>query len=375
MANDISQIGVVAKNEIIKCARGRKFLISLVIVFVVFLLITGLQFVMDSWDNLDSIGALTEAYLSTFPMVIVLIVALLSSIALVSEFEERTALILFTRPVRRTSILIGKILACTIVEALIILVYYILVATVGFLKIDGMSLNFLTSFGFAVMYAFATSGVAFVISAFLKKSSVCTVISILLMLVIFPIVSTMVEANDGESWYMIDQAGETIYTCIPEYVDRYNETLDQIGNVVDSAVAILKGFTDDGMTNGITWLSGNIFSAEYFMADETTQQAVLTALTSGDSAAIVEYHQYINPSFLAIQDASTQASILQMFMFLTMGADGNLSGMIMVLEMMNSMTALQPMDPPDLLKEFLVLLVWGIAGYFIAWIKFIRREF
>ena len=375
MANDISQIGVVAKNEIIKCVRGRKFLVSVVIVFLVFMLITGLQFVIDSWDKLDSMGELTEAYLSTFPMVIVLVVALLSSIALVSEFEERTALILFTRPVRRTSILVGKILACTIIEALILLVYYIMVTAVGLLKIDDLSPDLLTSFGFAVMYAFAASGVAFVISAFFKKSSVCTVISILLMLVIFPIVSTMVESNDGENWYMIDQAGETIYTCIPEYVERYNETLDQIGNVVDSAVAILKGFTDEGLANGITWLAGNIFSAEYFLADEATQKAVLTALTSGDPAAIMQYIQYINPDFLMIQDASTQASILQMFMFLTMGADGNLNGMIMVLEIMGSMSALQPMDPPDLTKEFLVLLVWGIAGYFIAWIRFVRREF
>lgn len=335
MANDISQIGVVAKNEIIKCARGRKFLISLVIVFVVFLLITGLQFVMDSWDNLDSIGALTEAYLSTFPMVIVLIVALLSSIALVSEFEERTALILFTRPVRRTSILIGKILACTIVEALIILVYYILVATVGFLKIDGMSLNFLTSFGFAVMYAFATSGVAFVISAFLKKSSVCTVISILLMLVIFPIVSTMVEANDGESWYMIDQAGETIYTCIPEYVDRYNETLDQFDDVIGQAIAILEGFTD-----------------------QDVQIAV---------QAFMDYYQTLDPE--------SQAAFAPLLEYLNTSYSQNLYGMIFVLKMMSGSALLAPMENPDLLKEFLILLVWGIAGYFVAWIRFVRREF
>ena len=169
MAGDISQIAVVAKNEMIKCVRGRKFMISLAIVVLVFLLITGLQFLLGTWDNMKDIGMLIDVYIDNLPMIIVLVVALLSSIAIVSEFEERTALILFTRPVRRTSIFIGKLLACTIIEALIILTYYILVIIVGAIKIGGVPVEFLTSFGFAALYAFAASGIAFIISSFYIK--------------------------------------------------------------------------------------------------------------------------------------------------------------------------------------------------------------
>jgi len=375
MTGDLVQIGVVAKNEMIKCVRGKKFLISFAIIILVFLLITGLQFMTKGWNNLDTVGELVEVYLDSLPIVAVLIVALLSSVALVSEFEERTALILFTRPVRRTSILIGKIISCTIIEGLIILVYYILVSIVGIVKVGSLPPEIVISFLFAVLYAFAASGVAFIISAFLKKGSVSTVISILLLVVIFPIVSAMMTTDGGENWYMIDQAGNTVYTCVPEYVDNYNKAMDDIDKVITNVVDILKGFTDDGMKGGIAWLSNSIFSPEFFDLGQRDQERIITAVMTLDTDAFEKYAEYFNPGYLAIGDASTQVSVMKMFLFLTLGVDGNLDAVITVLEMMTKMSIFQPLEHPDLLKEAIVLLVWGVVCYFIAWARFVRREF
>jgi ABC-2 type transport system permease protein len=340
MTGDLNQILVVAKNEIIKCIRGKKSLISLVIMVLVFFLITGLQFATGDWDSIDSIGKIMSTYFSTLPLIIVLVVSLLSSVALVGEFEERTALILFTRPVRRTSILIGKMLSCIAVEGFIILVYYVLASVVSMIKVGEMPVEILVSFGLAILYAFAASGIAFVISSFLKKGSVCTIISVLLLLAIFPIVSSVMGTDGGENWFMIDQAGNTIYTSVPEYVDMYNETIIAFGNVVDSARAILEGFTSDDLDAAKDWLLSFISSPEFAKLDPTTQQ-----------------------------------SVMQMAGYMNMDADMNITGMIMVLKLMSSSSILSPMEYPDVAKEALVLLVWGIVGYFIAWIKFIRREF
>lgn len=375
MAGDISQIAVVAKNEMIKCVRGRKFMISLAIVLLVFLLITGLQLLIGTWDNMKDIGALIDVYIDNLPMIIVLVVALLSSIAIVSEFEERTALILFTRPVRRTSIFIGKLLACTIIEAMIILTYYILVIIVGMIKIGSVPIDFFTSFAFAALYAFAASGIAFIISSFFKKGSVCTVVSILLLIVIFPIISAMMTTDGGDNWFMMDQASDTIYTSIPEYVDRYNENIEQFDNVIQSAVDILKGFTDESLSKGIGWIAMQIFSPEFFLLDEKTQTLVIQSVFSGYSDAMDQYEQYFDPDYFALPDHTTQVSVMRVFTFLTMTADGNLSGMIRVLEMLSNMSALQPIEYPDLVKNALVLIVWAIVGYFIAWARFIKKEF
>ncbi len=335
MAGDISQIAVITKNELIKCVRGRKFMISLLIVLIIFLLITALQFVIDNWDHINSLGEFTSIYFDSFVMVVTLVVALLSSIAIVSEFEERTALILFTRPVRRTSILIGKILSCLIIESLIILLYFIMAWSLCYYKIGELPADLLTSFGMAVLYAFAASGVAFVISAFFKKGSVCTIISVLLIVLIIPIISTMVASNDGENWYMLDQAGRVIYTCIPEYVDYYNQTIIVFDDVVGQAVAILEGFTDADVQQAIQAF------LEYYATLDPEQQAVFAPLV-----------EYLNTTY-----------------------SGNLQGMIYVLKMLGSSSILAPMEYPDVTRAALVLLAWGIVGYFIAWIRFIKREF
>lgn len=339
MTNDFVQIGVVAKNEILKSVRGRKFLISTAIVFLVFLLITGLQMATNGWDNIKDIGQFMSVYFNMFPMVITLVVALLASVAIVSEFEERTALILFTRPIRRTSIFVGKILSCLIIEALLILAYYIMASIVAYVKLGTVPSDLLTSYGISILYAFAASGIAFIISSFFKKGSVCTIISVLILVIIIPISSSMIGSDDGENWYMLDQSADTLYTCVPEYVDQYNEMAEQFKKVVDSAITILEGFTDKGLDPAKDWL------AEFIQS----------------------------PDYLAL-DAEHQESILKMLMFLNTGADGNLKAMISVLKFM-SVGVLPHMDYPDVGRATLVLLVWGIVSYFVAWVRFVRREF
>jgi len=53
----------------------------------------------------------------------------------------------------------------------------------------------------------------------------------------------------------------------------------------------------------------------------------------------------------------------------------DLAGMIAVLKAMASSSMVAPLDNPDLTKEAIVLIAWGVVCYFIAWIKFVRREF
>ncbi len=372
MAADFSQIMVVTKNEMIKCVRGKKFLVSLLIVLLVFLLITALQFVTKNWDKMDNIATLVDVYFDTLPVVITLIVALLSSIAIVSEFEERTALILFTRPVRRTSILLGKILSCTIIEAAIILAYYILVCIIGITKIGEIPFEFITSFGFAVLYAFAASGVAFIISSFFRKGSVCTVISILLLVLVFPLVSTMTATNDGENWYMIDQAGDTIYTCVPEYVDNYNESLVRFDEVVDNAAEILSGYVNSTTTD-IKGLDTLVFAEAFHELSKEMQQTVVAAVQK-TGAVPADYEGYFTQEFMNISD-SERKSLVDLYAFLNIGADKNIPEMIVILRFMTNMSILKPIDYPDLVKNATVLIIWGLVCYLIAWARFIRREF
>ncbi|MBE6528867.1 MAG: ABC transporter permease [Thermoplasmata archaeon] len=337
MANDFKQIAVVTKNEIIKMLRGKKFLISLSIILIIFALITILKTVSDGgWDNIQKTSDILNLYLSMFSYVILLVVALLSSVALVSEFEERTALILFTRPIKRTTILIGKAMACLIVEACMILAYYILVCIVSLIQVGGISEHMAASYGIALLYIFAASGISFIVSSFFKRGSVCTIISLLVLIVIIPIFTSIVG---GDTWYMLDTAGNTIITCVPEYVDGINEGREGFVGVVSYASMILNAFTNPD-----------------------TNQALADVLYNFSQTS--EYQSL---------DKQVQDSILYIIGFLTQHPDENLPAMIETLDALK--LYISPMDYPDVPKEALVLMVWGIIGYLIAWVKFIKREF
>ena len=341
MTNDISQIFVVTKNEMIKSIRGRKFHVSILIVVLVFLLITSLEMMGSGWNNLNTMGSLASTYLSMFPLLIALIVALLSSIALVSEFEERTALILFTRPIRRTSILIGKILSCFLLEMLIIAIYYVCVTAVGAAKVADMSYADMgISFCMAVLYAFAASGIAFIVSAFLKKGSVSTIISLLVIIIVLPIASSMISANDNENWYMMDQAGNTVYTGIPGYVEEYNQTVEQAVDVMGNAVDILKGFTSDDIASSAKWLN-----------------------------------EYITSPQFELLEPEVQDSLREIAKFLSIGKVAELDKMISALELINNIIGNNELKNPDIPREAAVLIVWGLVAYLVSWARFVKREF
>ncbi|MCK9323363.1 MAG: ABC transporter permease [Candidatus Methanomethylophilaceae archaeon] len=297
-ASDFKQVYVVTKNEIIKSVRGKKFIVSLAVILLIFMLITVLPYATGGgWSGKTS-GDMLSSYLSNISMVSLLIVALLSSVALVSEFEERTALILFTRPIKRTSIFLGKIISCVLIEGFILAVYYILTTVMLVAFTGGVSVELLTSFGFCILYLFAASGIAFVISAFIKKGSVGTIITLLVLIMVIPIVTQMMS---GDTWFMLNTAGNTIITCVPDYVNSYNKEI-------------------------LTWMS-------------SMQSAIDYLLTSADP------------------------KILDVAKFMQRMVDTQMFGFMKIIEI------------PNLAREAGVLILWGVAAYFVAWIKFIRKEF
>ena len=340
MVSDLKQIMVVTKNELIKCVRGKKFLISLGIVGVVFILITLLQLVTGAWDSLNGIGIFIDTYFGNATLVIALVVALLSSTAIVSEFEERTALVLFTRPIKRTSIFVGKVLACVIIEAAIILGYYVLACLVGIIKIGALSPDIILSFLIAVLYAFAASGIAFIISSFFKKGSVCTIIALLVLVVILPIASAMVSSSGADSWYMMDEAGSSLYKCVPEYVEYRNSVTNEVAEVIRNATEILKAFSSDDLQPAITWIDGFVTSSDFSKLDTNTQN-----------------------SMLYLQSC------------LHMGTSEYMYIMVQILESITESPMMAPMKNPDVFRSAIVLIVWGLVGLVISWIKFVRREF
>jgi len=227
--DDLRQSYVVAKNEIRKFVRGKRFTMYVALIAIVFALITFLPYLVG--DGLsDTPGGVISSYVSSIQFLIVLAVTLFASVVIVSEFEERTALILFTRPIKKTSIFLGKVLGCLALETVMIVIFYLGMAAVTFIIAGSISGEFLISLGVAFLYLVATSGVAILISSVMKKGSICAILTFVLLLLILPIIS---QAIGGvvDPWFMLDQAAGAIATSIPEYVTSMNE---MIQNIIDN---------------------------------------------------------------------------------------------------------------------------------------------
>jgi len=211
--DDFRQSYVVAKNEIIKFVRGKRLIVYAVIVCLVFLLLTAVPPLTGSgfswYDTSIFFGhSVLSAYLHFMDILIILGATLFASNAIVSEYEERTALVLFTRPIKKTPIFLGKIVGCIIVEAVFVVLYYLCVAVVLQAVNGAVPIELFTSLGVAFMYIVAATGVAMLISSVLKKSGTSAVLVFFLLLMIIPIVSLMFYlAGIDDPWFIITQAG------------------------------------------------------------------------------------------------------------------------------------------------------------------------
>ena len=226
--DDFRQSYVVAKNEIRKFIRGKRFMAYVILIALIFALITIFPYLLGGNIG-ETPGDVVASYVSAMPFMIVLAATLFASVVIVSEFEERTALILFTRPLKKTSIFVGKVLGCILLETVMIVLFYAGIVLVSLIAEGGVSSGLLVSLGMAFLYTVAASGVAVFISSVMKKGVLSAILVFFLLLMILPLISGLISASI-DPWFMINQSSDAISTCIPAYVDRMNE---QLQNLID----------------------------------------------------------------------------------------------------------------------------------------------
>ena len=202
------------------------------LVSLVFILITALPYLVGSTLG-ETAGEVVSKYVSFISLLVILAATLFASVVIVSEFEERTALILFTRPIKRTSIFVGKVIGCIVLETTMLVAFYAAMAIAMFVIGGGVSVELLTSLGLTILFVFATSSIAVLISSVMKRGSTCAILTFVLLLLILPIITGVFGGANMETWFMLDEAANSISTCIPEYVDRMNEMLAQLGERFD----------------------------------------------------------------------------------------------------------------------------------------------
>jgi ABC-2 type transporter. len=237
--DDIRQVSVVAKNEMKKFIRGKRLLIYVAIAALFFALTVIVPYLLlDPGEDFKV--AVLGFSIASVSMLAAIAAILFASGVIASEFEERTALILFTRPIKKTAIFLGKIIGCLVFEVVVLAGVYLVLILMTYIIVDGgvPILDLLTSLGFAIMYLMAASSVAILLSSVVKKASTSAIIAFFLLFFITGAVTGLLQVfTDIEPWFMFDYVAELMITCVPDF--GMTSTINNLESILVSTAWII----------------------------------------------------------------------------------------------------------------------------------------
>ena len=218
--SEFEKLKVVAKYERLKQLRRKRFYGALAITILAVVLTIGLYKGLDIptkiQENIpvqlripDS-ADLFALFVTSMSALAILGAVFFSGDAIASEFERKTGYILFPNPVRRTTLVVGKYIACFIATAAILVVAYLISAGASLVFYGQVPGGMLGSFAIALALASAIVSMAFAFSAVMKGGMGATIAALLTYMVVFSIISSSLAYAGYSPWFMPDRAADAI---------------------------------------------------------------------------------------------------------------------------------------------------------------------
>jgi len=212
---EFEKLRVVTGYEFLKHIRRKRLYVILGLTLVAELAVLILVPVLGEGypDNVMVMAAL----LSMGPSLATIGAIFFAGDAIAGEFESKTGFILFTNPVGRMTLVIGKYLACYAAVILLVIFGYVIVS-ISLLAIYGnIPIETLSSFGLCLLYAGSALSVTFFFSSISKGAMGATVITLVFIMVISPIVDSVLMMTGQPSWFLLSSNGDTIATVYGGY--------------------------------------------------------------------------------------------------------------------------------------------------------------
>jgi len=220
---EFEKLRIVTRYEFLKHIRRKRLYVILALALVAELaVIISIPLLMDGYpDNM-----MVMAFLLTVgPSLASLGAVFFAGDAIAGEFESKTGFILFTNPVKRITLWVGKYLACSIAVVLLVAFSYLITA-IALLAIYGeVPAEMAQSFGLALLFAGAFLSVTFFFSSISKGAMGATVMTLLLVMVVFGIIESVLMFTDNPSWFLLSTGGDSIAAVYGEYSVLLGELL------------------------------------------------------------------------------------------------------------------------------------------------------
>ena len=246
--NNSEKLGIVIKYEFLKHIRRRRLYVVLGIALFVELLILILIPVLQ--DGYPKSVMVMAAMLTAGPSMAAIGAVFFAGDAIAGEFEGKTGFLLFTNPIRREVLWIGKYLAGFIATAALIVFTYIIIAVALLVIYQAVPVEMLKSFGLCLLYASGVLSVTFLFSAVSKGTMGATVMALLFIFVVCGILESVLMATGNPYWYILSAGGDSItmvFGGIQELMSGLGMSGEQLGPMMQNYKPLSIGLAAWGM--------------------------------------------------------------------------------------------------------------------------------
>lgn len=255
----LDQLFIITKFEMLNYFRSKRFLILLIIGIIIDLLFTWLIGYYRPQSFLSSsLSFYSEWVGQSITFIIILSAIFFGGDSISGEFQNKTGFFIASRPIRRSSIYIGKWIASFIASFLIIIIFLVITIANGVYYFgDSIPYQLWDALAFSILYLAAVLGFAFFFSSLFKSSAYSIIITVILFLFAFNLIQFLISSLVGiEPWFIITYASGIISNIF---------TVPFPAHVVTNVTTIGKKRTITTTTYNATITEGLIIMAGYFI--------------------------------------------------------------------------------------------------------------
>lgn len=230
LPTSFQQVGISTRYELLNYFRSRRFLVLLIITLVISALLT-----FAVWHSgISNVSSTALGFYSIWwglsaNILVVFCAVFFGGDAISGEFQNKTGYFLLGKPVRRSSIYIGKWIAA-FVASLIIMGIFTGITIANGLGYFGVTIphKFAEALAFTIVYLISALGFTFFFSSVFKSSAMSILVTVVLLLFGFMLIDDLLtNLVHFEPWFSLAY-GEGIITDImspvyPQHITKQHE--------------------------------------------------------------------------------------------------------------------------------------------------------
>jgi ABC-2 type transport system permease protein len=206
---NLEKLGIVIRYEFLKHIRRAR----LYIIFAIALFVEALVLILVpilSHKGFPADAKTMAALLTVGPSLAAIGAVFFAGDAIAGEYESKTGFLLFTNPIKKETLWIGKYLAGFLSVTLLMIFTYLIIAVALLIIYQEVPWQMFESFGLALYYAVAVLSTTFLFSALSRGSMGATIITLLFVLVICSILESVLAFTGNPYWYVLSSGGDSI---------------------------------------------------------------------------------------------------------------------------------------------------------------------